>query len=206
MEENQKFESSITDQPEGQKEENTKKCEENTCRLKCLAILCAAFLGGFIAMFFAAEKYFSVKTYRIPYGNYINEDKIFKELQRQNEKEMRELEQIFERQNIRPGIKPDNIKLPPFFTSPVKIKTETEDDKYNIIVSLKPFHNDSEKIKYNIKDGIINVFGNCETVKNHMTTKVSFSQDFILPENTDIKNITKIKSGDKLIISIPMKD
>ena len=39
-----------------------------------------------------------------------------------------------------------------------------------------------------------------------MNENVSFSQDFLLPANADINNITKTKDGKKLIISVPLKD
>lgn len=184
----------------------------------CCVVFIAALLGSFFAMYFAADKYFSHRLLpkKMPHRE-VNEIFVpkfdnrefdaFEDLERRIKKEQNE---FFNGNSIRPGAR-QNLKhykadILPFSVSPVKIKTEKDDDKYNIIVSLKPFQNNPDKISYVFSENKITVFGKNEIEKENERTSVSFSQDFILPENADIEGTKRIKDGNKLIISIPVKE
>ena len=96
--------------------------------------------------------------------------------------------------------------LPIFMMDSVKIKTEFDDNKFNIIIGLKSFQNDANKINYNVEGRKLTVFGSSQVQDKEYEQDVAFSQDFILPENADTANISKYKDGHKLIISVPIKE
>ena len=80
------------------------------------------------------------------------------------------------------------------------------DDKFNVIVSLKPFQGDESKVNYNIQGRKLRVFGKSKVTDKDYEHDIEFSQDFILPENADTAKISKVKDGKKLIISVPLKE
>ena len=92
-----------------------------------------------------------------------------------------------------------------FMTDSVKIRTDFDDDKFEVKINLKPFQGDENKVNYNVRGRKLTVFGESQVKDKNMEENVSFSQDFILPENADISNIQKIKDGKNLIISVPVK-
>ncbi len=181
-------------------------CFETHCWKKCLAMLCAAFLGGFLAFYFVADQ----MMYRY-HKNYFKperfEEKMFDDIDKLYLKDFRDIERQFDNpKHIMPRLGRDRLDMPFLPANPVKIKTDVDDDVYNIIVCLKPFQNDENKIKYEVASGKITVYGSSETKHKNVNENVSFSQDFLLPSNADTDNITKTKDGKKLIISIPLKN
>ena len=88
----------------------------------------------------------------------------------------------------------------------VKIKTELENDKYKVIIGLNAFQGDESKINYNVAGRKLTVFGSSKVKEKKYEQDMSFSQDFLLPYNADIANISKKKDGNKLVIEVPLKD
>ena len=52
----------------------------------------------------------------------------------------------------------------------------------------------------------ITVFGSSKHIEDGYEQDIQFSQDYILPKNADIANVTKEKDGNRLIISVPIKE
>ncbi len=211
MEENTNRDNSLndnqnTEQTTKEKAKEKHICFENHCWKKCLAMVCSAFLGGFLAFYFVADQI--MHKYQKSYLTAESiEDKIFNDMDKIYMKNMRDIEQQFDiPRHIMPRLGRDGIDMPFLPSSPVKIKTDMEDDAFNIILCLKPFQNDENKINYEAKQGKITVYGSSETKRKNVDENVSFSQDFILPPNADTNNITKTKEGKKLIISVPLKN
>ncbi len=182
-------------------------CFENHCWKMCLAMVLAAFFGSFLAVYFVADQIterqaksqkvyikevnpFSHDRYRKKINDY---DKIY-------EKNLREFERAFERAN-----RFEMPAMPDFLMNTVNVKTELEDDEYKVIVDLKPFENDENKVHYNISGRKLTIFGKSYVKDKGYEENVSFSQDLILPENADKTKIKKEKDGNKLIISVPLK-
>lgn len=212
---------------------NKNICFENHCWKKCAAMVLAAFLGAFLAVYFVTDQIMqrSFDKYHVGFDRHADnilrdfdkfqrnqmknfkqhdfknpfdfDKKMFRDFQDDWENDFdknfdRELERHFQK-----------IGKKPFeFTSiinPVKVKTDFDDKGIDIIVGLKPFQNDENKVNYNINGKKLTVFGNSEISDNNNTETVSFSQDFLLPDNADISAISKKKDGHKLVISVPFK-
>ena len=194
--------------------EETKKhiCFEDHCWKMCLASVLAAFIGGFLAVYFVTDQI----MYRV-HKNFDNRDyfeqKIFDDFNRNFDKDlkydMKHFDKMLHKHNefIKKQIDKDIDIIPSEFLLPeeIKIKTKFEDGNYNVIVNLKPFQNDDNKVNYNISGRKLTVFGQSKVKDKHTEQDISFSQDFFLPEGSDNANIKKIKDGDKLIISVPVK-
>ena len=96
--------------------------------------------------------------------------------------------------------------IPDMTMDSVKIKTELENDKYKVIIGLNAFQGDESKINYNVAGRKLTVFGSSKVKEKKYEQDMSFSQDFLLPYNADIANISKKKDGNKLVIEVPLKD
>lgn len=181
-------------------------CFENHCWKKCLAMVLASFLGGFLAFYFVATQVVYKHQRPYYYNQYDFEKDLYRDIEKKHKEELNALKKAFKiNQNIETQMLAKLGKTMQLM-NPVKIKSEFDDNKFNIIVSLKPFQGDENKINYNIQGRKLTVFGSSQTKDNEYQKDVSFSQDFILPENADTFKISKIKDGDSLIISVPMKE
>ena len=86
------------------------------------------------------------------------------------------------------------------------IHVEKADDAYKIVIDLKPFDNNEKNVEVRT-DGntvIINAAG--EKNSHHRQEIVKYSQAFAFSENIDASAITKVREGDKYIITIPLED
>ena len=179
-------------------------CFENHCWKKCLAMIIAAFIGGFLAFYFVADQmmyrynhyYFNPKKF---------EKRLFDDMERSYKHDLKSFDKIMKKYNM-PKMKTNDLNMPFFMMDSVKIKTELEDNNFEIIIDLKPFQYDENKVNYNIKGRKLTVFGQSMVKDSDMEQDIAFSQDFILPINADTENIKKIKDGKKLIIQIPLKE
>lgn len=186
-------------------EQNQNVCFENHCWKKCLAMIIAAFLGGFLAFYFIADQ--MVYKYSIRHFNPKKfEKRMFDDFEKSYKKDMKSFDDIFKKNDYVHKMKKDDLNVPLFFMDSVNIKTEFKDNNFDIIIGLKPFQYDENKINYNISGRKLTVFGESTVKDNKMEQDISFSQDFILPVNADTANIKKIKDGKKLIISVPIKE
>ena len=185
-------------------EERKNICFENHCWKKCLAMVLAAFLGGFLACYFAADQMFE-RMERQHFKPHHPEKRIFDDVERMYKQDRKAFEDAFDfdkkmRKFKHPPI-PMMTPMPDFMWEGVKVKSEIDDNMYKISIGLKPFQNDESKINYNVNGRKLTVFGSSTVKDKNSENDISFSQDFILPENADITNISKVKDGNKLIIS-----
>lgn len=81
-----------------------------------------------------------------------------------------------------------------------------EDDEYKILVDLKPFEGNENAIKFAINDNFATVSGEIDKREHRKEEIINFSQSYYLNEKIITDKITKIKSGDKYIITIPFEE
>ena len=169
---------------------------------KCLLMVFSAFLGGFFAFYFVMDQ--AVNRYE---KNHFNpkhfEEKIFNDFEKSFKNEMKEFDRMMSKHNKITAL---DMAMPIFIMDSVKIKTEFEDNNFKIIIDLKPFQEDENKINYNVVGRKVTVYGSSSVRDKNSEHDISFSQDFILPKNADTSKIQKIKVGKKLIISVPLKE
>lgn len=211
---------------------------------ECLAMIIAAFLGGFLAMYFVADQvfdkhhsqgYFSPDSFERRMINdfnkmyerekkafdhdfgffepdwYNNAEKKFNAELNKNKKQnaLNFSGGLFgenKRENKIPKAVLNPFIIPDMTMDSVKIKTELENDKYKVIIGLNAFQGDESKINYNVAGRKLTVFGSSKVKEKKYEQDMSFSQDFLLPYNADIANISKKKDGNKLVIEVPLKD
>ena len=206
MDENNNL-NSENEQKEQEQKTDRHVCFENHCWKMCLAMVIAAFLGGFFATYFVAdqiaERHMRKHSYMPhPFNSERIERKAIQDYDKIYEKNLRDFERVFERDN---KFEVPEFNIPSLWQDGVKIETDYDDDEFEVTVSLKQFNNDESKVNYNVSGRKLTVFGNAETKDKNIEQSVSFSQDFILPDNADTANITKKKDGHKLKISVPLK-
>ena len=191
-------------------------CFENHCWKKCLAMVLAAFAGGFLAVYFVSDQIaerhiqkYQSKHHAPKYDNYLKRQKIDPIYERN----LREFERAFEHDDLdddflslkMPEIRMPEIRMPDFTADGVNIKTDIDEDEYKIKIGLTPFNDDESKINYNVTGRKLTVFGSSEVKNDNYSENIAFSQDFILPDNADRTAIKKVKKGKTLIISVPLK-
>lgn len=205
-------------------EEKKHICFEDHCWKKCLAMVIAAFLGGFLACYFAADQMFERMEKR-HFEPHRFEKRMLKDIDRMYKQDKRAFNDAFDiekmykqdKKAFEDAFNPDRMKkikhppmpimppMPDFMWEGVKIKSEIDDNMYKVTIGLKPFQDDENKVNYNVNGRKLTVFGSSSVKDKHSENDISFSQDFILPDNADIANISKIKKDHKLIISVPIK-
>ncbi len=193
-------------------ETNTEKqnhiCFKNHCWKMCLAMVIAAFLGGFLAVYFVADQIME-KSLRRHYMMMPPrfEKHMFDNMDREFKKDMEDFGKILETPIKMPEFKHGDFNMNPFLMPEgVKIKSEFEDGYFTVTVSLKPFQGDENKINYNVTGRKLTVFGESEVKDGKTEQTVAFSHDFILPKGADTMHISKYKDGKKLVISVPVRD
>ena len=194
--------------------ENRHVCFENHCWKKCLASVLAAFLGGFLAIYFVTDQVLErqLKKHQISQPVY-KHDRHTNKFDKIYEKNLRDFERAFEKYGFDDDYYDDDfiemkmpvIRMPEFMTDNVKVKTDIDDNEYKIKIGLKPFQGDENKINYNLTGRKLTVFGNSDVNDNDYHENIAFSQDFILPDNADKTAVQKYKDGHNLIISVPLK-
>lgn len=187
-------------------ESNKYICFENHCWKKCLAMVIAAFLGGFLAVYFVTDQMFQRHNYH-HFNPRKFEQRMFDEMEKMYKQDMKAFDEMFKipYQYKKHKIKHNDFGMPFFMMDSVDIKTEYDDDKFNVIVSLKPFQGDENKVNYSIQGRKLRVFGKSKVTDKDYEQDIEFSQDFILPDKVDIANVSKVKDGNNLIISVPIK-
>ena len=193
-------------------------CFEKHCWKQCLAMVIAAFLGSFLAFYFVADQ-MMLRKQMLPHfmPPHHFEKRMFDDFERMHQNQKHDIDKMFEKDmeafkeafSINKDFERrmfSDVRMPKIMMNTVKIKTEFNDNVYNVIISLKPFQGDENKINYNINGRKLTVFGKSQIKEKNYEHDVSFSQDFILPENADISKVSKTKDGNKLIISVPMKE
>ena len=186
--------------------ENRHVCFEKHCWKQCLAMVIATFLGGFLAFYFVADQTFK-RMHSCPMFNPQKmEQKMFDDMHRMYKQDMRAFDKMFKKHHMPRMKELQAMKMPFFMMDSVKIRTEYNDGSFDIIVCLKPFAGDESKVNYNVAGRKLTVFGESQVKEDGYEQDVAFSQDYVLPKNADISNIKKEKDGNRLIISVPIKE
>ena len=86
------------------------------------------------------------------------------------------------------------------------IHVEKIDDAYKIVIDLRPFDNNEKnvEVRTNGNTVIINAAG--ENNVHHRQEIIKYSQAFAFGEKINTSEITKVREGDKYIITIPLDD
>lgn len=189
---------------EANKQEEKQQCfsMQSDCWKKSVVLVLAALLGGFFATYFVADQIHERKS--ISHYNQA-ERMMMEDYERMQKRELQEFEKLF-RHFPSPRFHEDTFSIPDFMMNPIKVKTDFEDNIFRVIISLKPFQEDENKVHYNVRGHKLTVFGNSHVDEKNHKEDISFSQDFILPDNADIAKISKVKDGDILVISVPIKE
>lgn len=179
--------------------------DHHHCWKKCLLTALASLLGSLLAFYFVADQ-LTERVFLSRFNPHHIEKRMMKDMNRMYKQDMKAFEDSFNFDKKFKHKHHQEFDTPVFMLDSVKIKTDYEDNKFNVIVGLKPFQDDENKIKYNVNGRKLTVFGSNEVKDKDFEHDVAFSQDFILPENADTSNITKVKDGNKVIISVPVKE
>lgn len=171
---------------------NKNECGGSGCWVKYLVITLAAFFGAFLAVYFVADtelhKY-CMQAVTPPAIKVDDLDDILKEQDRM----MQDLTKY------KPAVNP-------FFINPVKLQTFQENNDYKIILDLKPFGGTDKNIKVDVKPTSVKISGNSDKNDKNIENRISFSQSFSLPQKVNVKGVTKVKNGDRYVITIPIDE
>lgn len=164
---------------------------------KCFFILLAAFLGGFLAVYFVVDQ--AVKQIFLA-SPQVHNEKIMQKMLKEQDRLMKDFDKSFNKEIKTFG------QIPPLKQiNPISDIAEV-DDAYIIWINLKPFGGNPENLKINIEPKKVFINGNMETKDKNSTHSVSYSQIFTLDERVNPLKVTKEKKYDKYILTIPFSD
>ena len=180
-------------------------CRKNLTKI-CVVSVFAAFLGGFLATYFVIDQLAERKFYNSYKHAQRMEKLIFDDADRMYKREKKNFDKFFNDKNFRmPDTLEHGFTFPEYPDNAVKIETNYDSDKFDVIIGLKPFNDDENKIKYNISGRKLTVSGESQINDKGYKEEIAFSQDFILPNNAQKDAIQKIKENNQLILSVPLK-
>ena len=168
--------------------ESKKEEEKSSCWAKFALFLIVLFLACYLAVYYILDQ--MRHSYYVP-TNMENIDKI-----------LQEQDKMFNNMTIFPMHYNAMVNV----KNPIEMYKDDKQNAYKIVVDLKPFDNNPENINVSIDDKKIDITGEAEKVKNHSENIFSISQSFMFPEKIDTDEITKEKSGNKYIITLPIDD
>ena len=161
--------------------------EENTKNhwLKIGTIALTTFFVAFLAFYLVME--IMIRRLNNPFY-------AAKKIERQIEKQAKDFERFEKEFNDNPFVP----KMRPMLVNLVK-----EPNEYKVIVDLKPLEGNENNVKVDIIGDELTIRGNLDK-KSHGSEKIiSFTQTYYLDEKLNPTHITKEKSEDKYIITIP---
>ena len=85
-------------------------------------------------------------------------------------------------------------------------KLQEGDNGYKLIINLKHFNNDINKIKLDIKPDKVSILASNDNEKKDSIYSLSFSQTYILDEKIDTKKVTKEVIGENAVVYLPFDD
>ena len=158
--------------------------EENKHHLlKVIGVILATFLGAFLAFYLAVD---------LTLNRMLNPEYQIKKL----EKTMHKIEKFDDKMMENPFVP----KMSPMLVNLVK-----EASEYKIIVDLKPLGDDEKNVDVSLKDNVITVSGDMQQKELRGEKIMNFSQAFYLDEKLISNKISKVKKGNKYIITIPFE-
>ncbi len=165
--------------------------KNNNCWMKYLVVSMAAFFGAFLAVYFAVDMMFH--RYLVPVPPPVIKVQDIDDMVKQQEQMMQDFMKYKPITN-------------PFVQSPVKVQTFQENDKYKIIVDLKPFNGDEKAIKLDVTADTVKITGKSEKTTKGAENEISFMQSFSLPQKIDVDDVKTEKKGSDYVITLPIED
>lgn len=164
--------------------------ERKHCWLKALGIILATLLGAFLAFYFAAD---------MTFHRMLTPEYSFRKMERM----MKQQEQSFRKFDEKFMDHPFEPKMAPMLVNFVK-----EPNEYKFIVDLKPIGGNEQNVnvKVNEQNNVVTVFGEVEKTDKNNERILNFSQSFYLDNDINADKITKVKKGNKYIITIPFEE
>ena len=162
------------------------------CAMKVIGMLLAAFIGAFLAIYVVADMTLHHMMRRPHYDMFSKNMRNVEHAIKQQEREFNKMSRDFD------------IFMPPVGMNLVDVKKQG--DVYKFTVSLKPFNNDENNISLRVEGQNLTISGSSEKIKNHKDMITQFSQTFLLDDAVNIEKIEKEKQGNKLKITVPLKD
>ena len=156
---------------------------------KFLGIVLATFIGAYLAFYFVVDTTFN----RMMNPEY---------QLRKMEKMMQHQEKKFHKFEDR--VMQDNPFEPRM--APMLVNLAKEANEYKVIVNLKPLGGDEKNVNVKLDENIVTISGEVEKNSRHGEKIMNFSQSFYLDENLNLDKITKVRKGDKYIITIPFEE
>jgi len=172
--------------------ENKNFCKDDKiCNLiKFAVLLITLFLACYLAVYYIMDQI--RHSYYLPAVPIENIDRIIKEQDRMFEKDL--------------GTFPMYNKALKQMKTPVEIFKDGKENIYKIIIDLKEFNNDTKNIKLDIEDDRVSITGISEKNNKSQERLYTYTQSFDLPETIDTKSVTKEKTGNKYIITLPIEN
>lgn len=84
------------------------------------------------------------------------------------------------------------------------IHMDKTDDAYKIIIDLRPFDNDEKNIETRINGKSLSVTAAGENTTRHKKEIIRYSQNFTFGDDVDLGKMSKVREGDKYIITVPI--
>lgn len=161
------------------------------CLLKYLGIVCATFLGAFLAFYFTVRV--TVDRFTNPY--YI--------MQRADKMMMRA-----DKDFHRPDFAEAPVPIAPHkhFHGADIINFIRTPDAYKFIIDLKPFHGNSNAVRIETKGREITISGETNSNKKNEEYFTQISQSYLLDDDAKMDKISKKTVKNKYIITIPIED
>lgn len=171
----------------------------NKKTLKFLAICLSAFLGGLVGMmilgsvFTLAHK--NAKLYRpeppkMDNMMFMPRD-FFEDFEAENSEIQKDLQ-----------IPPK----PPIPRGKRIVTLEENAESYRLYIDLNRFNNDEDNVKLTIKPREIKINGNSNVKYKAEESTFSFSQNIRLDKKIDVKDVTRQKIGNQLVVTLPIED
>ena len=156
--------------------------------LKILGIILATFIGAFLAFYFAVD--ITLNRMMSPEYHIKKMEKLFKNHEKSFYK--------FDEKMLDNPFEP---KMAPMLVNLVK-----EPAEYKIIVDLKPLDGNEKNVNVTLNGKILTVSGEIDKTNKKSEKIMNFTQSFYLDEDLIPAKMTKEKSGNKYIITLPFEE
>ena len=158
--------------------------EENKHHLlKVIGVIIATFLGAFLAFYLAVD---------LTLNRMFNPEYQIRKM----EKTINNIQKFDERMMENPFVP----KMSPMLVNLVK-----EANEYKVIVDLKLLGDDEKNVDVKLDNNIVTVSGDMQKKELRGEKIMNFSQAFYLDEKLISNKISKVKKGNKYIITIPFE-
>ncbi len=84
------------------------------------------------------------------------------------------------------------------------IHMEKTKDAYKIIIDLKPFDNNEKNVEVSAKGNVLSINAAGENATRHKEEVIRYNQNFTFGDDVELDKMTKVREGDKYIITIPI--